>query len=192
MNTLLMISIDLAAIALVTLGLYHRRHGRRDLVTAFVVVNTGVFAVTLLLASADIGLGVGLGLFGVLSIIRLRSSEISHTEIAYYFASLAIGLIAGFDTADLAASAGLIALVVAAITLADSPALLGRSRQQVLRLDRAYTDEQALRAHLERTFGAQVRSVTVLKCDLVDDSTLVDVRWHRRGSSRTAALETAK
>src|SRR5699024_10162536 len=117
MNTLLMISIDLAAIALVTLGLYHRRHGRRDLVTAFVVVNTGVFAVTLLLASADIGLGVGLGLFGVLSIIRLRSSEISHTEFAYYFASLALGLDAGVETDDLATFSEPSAVSVAAITI---------------------------------------------------------------------------
>lgn len=43
-------------------------------------------------------MGLGLGLFGVLSIIRLRSSEISQHEVAYYFASLAIGLISGMAT----------------------------------------------------------------------------------------------
>ena len=37
------------------------------------------------------GLGLGLGLFGVLSIIRLRSSEPSQEEVAYYFVALAMG-----------------------------------------------------------------------------------------------------
>lgn len=177
MNALLIIGIDAAAIAVLTLGLYYRRHRRRDLVTAFVVVNIGVLAVTLVLAGVEIGLGVGLGLFGVLSIIRLRSSEISQTEIAYYFASLAVGLIAGLNMSNPGLAAGLIGLVVLALAAADSPRVLSRSKQQILRLDRAFTDEEMLRANLEETFGGQVQSVTVLKCDLVDDTTLVDVRW---------------
>lgn len=177
MNALLIIGIDAAAIAVLTLGLYYRRHRRRDLVTAFVVVNVGVLAVTLVLAGVEIGLGVGLGLFGVLSIIRLRSSEISQTEIAYYFASLAVGLIAGLNMSNPGLAAGLIGLVVLALAAADSPRVLSRSKQQILRLDHAFTDEEALRDNLEQTFGGQVQSVTVLKCDLVDDTTLVDVRW---------------
>ena len=40
--------------------------------------------------------GAGLGLFGVLSIIRLGSAELDHEEIAYYFAALAFGILAGF------------------------------------------------------------------------------------------------
>ena len=44
--------------------------------------------------------GLGLGLFGVLSIIRLRSDELGQHEIAYYFAALAIGLIGGLGTGD--------------------------------------------------------------------------------------------
>lgn len=180
MNTLLMIGIDMVAIAILTLGLYYRRHRRRELVTAFAVVNIGVLAVTLVLAGVEIGMGVGLGLFGVLSIIRLRSSEISQTEVAYYFASLAVGLIAGLTTANPVLAGGLIGMVILAVALADSPHMLSRSTQQVLLLDRAYTDEQRLRAALEQQFGGQVQSVTVLKCDLVDDTTLVDVRWQHR------------
>ena len=36
-----------------------------------------------------------LGLFGVLSIIRLRSEELAQHEVAYYFAALALGLLGG-------------------------------------------------------------------------------------------------
>ncbi|MGA4670064.1 DUF4956 domain-containing protein [Propionibacteriaceae bacterium Y1923] len=189
MNTVLIIGIDVVAIAILTLGLYYRRHRRRELVTAFSVVNIGVLAVTLVLAGVEIGMGVGLGLFGVLSIIRLRSSEISHTEIAYYFASLAVGLIAGLTTANPGLAAGLIAMVVLTVALADSRHLLSRSTRQVLLLDRAYTDEQQLRARLEQQFGGQVQSVAVLKCDLVDDTTLVEVLWQHRDTAQAAHPE---
>ena len=150
MTSLLLIAVDLVAVVVLAYAFYFRRHRRRDLVTAFVVVNIGVLAVTKVLASAEIGMGVGLGLFGVLSIIRLRSSEISQHEVAYYFASLAIGLIAGFDTLQPVLSISLIGLILAMIAIVDSPMLLSRSRQQSLRLERAFTDESSLRAHVER------------------------------------------
>ncbi|MCU1425422.1 MAG: hypothetical protein JWM51_1713, partial [Microbacteriaceae bacterium] len=70
-----MIAIDLIAISILTFGMYFRRHRRRDLVVAFLGVNVGVLAVASVLGTTEVGVGVGLGLFGVLSIIRLRSSE---------------------------------------------------------------------------------------------------------------------
>ena len=51
----------------------------------------------MVLGSTTVGAGLGLGLFGVLSIIRLRSNEIAQHEIAYYFAALALGLLAGLS-----------------------------------------------------------------------------------------------
>ncbi|MGO7983935.1 DUF4956 domain-containing protein, partial [Rhizobium johnstonii] len=58
----LSIAIDLAAICLLTFGLYFPRHRRRDLVVAFLGVNVGVLAVSMMLGSATIGAGLGLGL----------------------------------------------------------------------------------------------------------------------------------
>ena len=46
MDTLAIIAIDLVAITLLTFGIYFRRHRRRDLVVAYLVVNIGVLAVT--------------------------------------------------------------------------------------------------------------------------------------------------
>ena len=98
MDQFLMLALDLVAISVLTFGLYFPRHRRRDLVVAFLVVNVGVAAVSAVLGTTDVGLGLGLGLFGVLSIIRLRSSEIAQHEVAYYFAALSLGLIAGLTT----------------------------------------------------------------------------------------------
>ena len=88
--------LDLVAIAVLVFAIYFPRHRRRDLVGALLGLNIGVLGVTQGLSSAGVSAGLGLGLFGVLSIIRLRSAEMDQGEIAYYFAALALGLLGGF------------------------------------------------------------------------------------------------
>lgn len=177
MNQAALVAVDIVAITVLAYGLYFRRHRRSDLAVAFLVVNVGVLAVAAVLSSTEAGLGLGLGLFGVLSIIRLRSQEIDQREVAYYFSALALGLIAGLSSVPLGVALGLMALVLAAIAIGDHPSLLGRYRQQTIQLDRAFADESALRAHVEGLLGATVHRIHVRKLDLVNDSTLVDVRY---------------
>jgi len=177
MAQLAYILLDLALISLLTFGLYFPRHRNRDLVVAYLCVNVGVLAVAEVLASSAVGVGLGLGLFGVLSIIRLRSSEIAQHEVAYYFAALALGLIAGLSSTLEPLPIALMLLLVVVMYLGDSPRLLRRYRQQVVTLDRAIADEAELRRHLERMLGARVHVATVQQLDLVNDTTLVDVRY---------------
>lgn len=177
MDQLAAIALDLAAIAVLAFAVYYPRHRRRDLAVAFVGVNVGVLAVAMVLAGTTVGAGLGLGLFGVLSIIRLRSREIEQSEMSYYFAALAIGLISGLATGISALSIGLVVLVVAVIAIVDSPALLRRSREQQLVLDRAYTDEDDARAAVEALLGAPVHRLSIRNLDLVSDTTVVDVRY---------------
>jgi hypothetical protein len=160
-----------------TFGVYFPRHHRRDLVVAFLGVNVGVLATSMVLGSSSVGAGLGLGLFGVLSIIRLRSDEIAQHEIAYYFAALALGLISGLSNTVTGLTAGLMVLVIGALFVGDHPRLFGRYRQQSVQLDAAYTDEDILREHLEMRLGGRVVNLTVHHVDLVNDTTLVDVRY---------------
>lgn len=176
-TALILMGIDLIAIAILSIGLYYRRHHRRDLVVAFIGVNVGVMAVAAVLGTAEVALGLGLGLFGVLSIIRLRSSEISQREVAYYFAALALGLIAGLPQTDPWPVTGLIGLILVVMWLADHPRILARTRHQSVRLDSAIADETELREELRTRLGGAIASFTVQSVDLVNDSTLVDVRF---------------
>ncbi len=189
MTSMIMIGIDLIAITVLTLAVYFPRHHRRDLVVAFFGVNVGVLAVSLVLGSTTVGAGLGLGLFGVLSIIRLRSSEISQTEVAYYFAALALGLLAGLTTTPSILVVTLMILIVAVLAVVDHPRLFTGYRQQTIAVDVAHTDEAVLRSHLEMLLGGTVVNLTVIKLDLVNDTTLVDVRYrvarHGRGVEPT-------
>ena len=132
-------------------------------------------------------MGLGMGLFGVLSIIRLRSSEISQTEVAYYFAALAIGLVAGLSSTPSITAVAVILAIVMVLALADSRWFTGRYTSQEVMVERAITDRTELIAHLERTLGAQVVDVKVIRLDCVNDTTWVTVRL---GKSAERALST--
>ena len=192
MDQILFIAADLVGITLLVFGLYFPRHRRRDLVVAYLTVNVGVLAVALVLGSATIGAGLGLGLFGVLSIIRLRSREIEQHEVAYYFAALAIGLLGGLGASLGWLTIGLMALVLAVLAVGDHPALFRRYRQQTVVLDRAIADERELAAHLEALLGGRVHTARIEQLDLVDDTTTVGVRYEvpRPGRGARAAHST--
>ena len=184
--TLAYIGADLVALMLLVGALYIPRHGRRDLVAAYIGVNVGVLAVTLLLSTSDnVGAGLGLGLFGVLSIIRLRSSSLAQGEVAYFFAALALGLLGGIKT-HLIIVTILMALILASLWVGDHPALMRRNRNQTVTLDRAISNENELIAELEDLLGAQVRSVDLKSLDLVNDTTIVEVHYRLRPRSHTA------
>jgi hypothetical protein len=190
MNTSALVLTDILAILILTFGLYFPRHRRKQMVVAYLTANVGVVAVASVLSSSAIQAGLGLGLFGILSIIRLRSDELDHTEIAYYFAALALGLFAGlggsFDWGTPFMSVG----ILAALYIGDHPALFGRYRSQIINLDEAYTDETALVARLEQLLGATVRHITIRKADLVNDTTSVDVQYEIVGN-RSSLQEAA-
>lgn len=177
MSRQLLFAIDLVAISVLTFGLYFPRHRRKDLLAALLGVNIAVLAVADALSSGAVNAGLGLGLFGVLSIIRLRSSELEHEEITYYFAALALGLLGGLSAGPDWLTPTLMAVLLLALFVGDHPRLFARTRHQLMVLDRAFVDETTLTAHLEEVLGATVRRVVVRRVDLVSDTTQVDVRY---------------
>ena len=185
-RTLAYIGADLIALTILVGALYIPRHGRRDLVAAYIGVNVGVLAVTLLLSTSDnVGAGLGLGLFGVLSIIRLRSSSLAQGEVAYFFAALALGLLGGIES-HIVIVAILMALILASLWVGDHPALMRRNRNQTVTIDRAISDEDELVGELEDLLGATVRNVDLKSLDLVNDTTIVEVHYRLRRRARTA------
>ncbi|MBL6276591.1 DUF4956 domain-containing protein [Micromonospora fiedleri] len=183
MPQLVLFAIDICAVVLLVFGLYFPRHRRRDLVVAYLGVNVGVLAVASALSASNVGAGLGLGLalFGVLSIIRLRSTELDQHEVAYYFSALALGILGALSTTSVWLSGGLMGLILVVMFLGDHPRLLRHYRHQIIVLDSAVTDQVTLVAQLEQLLGARVHTATVQRLDLVNETTLVDVRYSVRG-----------
>lgn len=182
-----MILVDLVAISILVFAIYFPRHRRSDLAVAFLGVNIGVLAVAAVLSNSNVNAGLGLGLFGVLSIIRLRSSEISQREVAYYFSALAIGLISGMASEANLLSVGMVTLILLVLGLADT-LIVGRfsSQSATIQLDRAIADDAELHAEIEKLLDAEVVSAQVERLDLVNDLTLVNVRVRRHKKNQSA------
>ncbi len=177
MSVFVYIAADLVAIAALVFGLYFPRHRRKDLIVSFLAINVGVMGVTYAMATADLTLGFGLGIFAVLSIIRLRSTEMDHAEIAYYFTAIALGLLGGFPSANPAVSFTLMIVLLAVILIGDHPGLFGRTRMTQLILDRAIADEREAAVAASHLLGARVHRASIRKVDFVGETTVCDVRY---------------
>jgi ABC-type antimicrobial peptide transport system permease subunit len=173
----LALPVNLFAIAVLACAIYYRRHHRTDLALGYVALNVGVFAVSALMLSQQVSLGLAFGLFGVLSILRLRSDQISQRDVGYYFTALALGLINGIGASRPAVMIGLSVLLVLTMYVADHPKLANRARHRMIVLDTVHRDEAALRADLERRLGGTVRKFEVVDTDYVRETMTVDVRF---------------
>lgn len=190
MQQLSLILANLVAIAILVLAVYYPRHRRKDLAVAFFGVNVGVMAVAVVLAGTTVGAGLGLGLFGVLSIIRLRSTELSQREVAYYFVALALGLVSGLGATSLPVTAALLAGLVTILAIVDAPGFLARDKERLVVLDAAYSDDVELADAVERLLGVRPHTLDVVRLDLVNDSTTVAIRYREpRGGRVPATVE---
>jgi hypothetical protein len=185
------LATDLAAITLLAYAVYFRRYQRRDLLLAYVALNVGVLAVTAMLTGAQAGIGLGLGLFGILSIIRLRSDQLTQQEVAYYFVALALGLVNGLRPAPVWLAPATSVVLVAIMYAVDHPRLGARTHRQLVTLDVAYPDRGQLHRALARVLGAEIRHVVVLELDLVRDVTVVDVRFRTPHPRRELPVDAA-
>jgi hypothetical protein len=121
-------------------------------------------------------MGVGFGLFAVLSIVRLRSEPFSNRELAYFFVALVIALVCALDIGHAAYAGLLSAVALLAAWAIDHPRVSRPSRRLDVVLDRVFADEEALREHLRERLRAPVLDVVVREVDYVRETTRVEVR----------------
>lgn len=175
-------AVNISAIVVLVFLVYLRRNRRRDQAVAYFAFNVSLFVVaTVLTATESLTIGVGFGLFAVLSIVRLRSDEVTWIEIGYTMVSLVLGLVNGLPGTDVTAKALLSVMLVATVALADHPLLISPHRFAVQRveLEQIFVDHETLRRHLCDVLEADVRHVQVLTTDFVRETMRVDVRYTR-------------
>jgi hypothetical protein len=171
------LGLDLVAIAALVYGLFYRRHKRMDLVVVYALFNIGLFLALLVIAGGEVSMGVGFGLFAVLSIVRLRSEPFSNRELAYFFVALVLALVCAIDLGSLAYAALLAGVALLAAWAIDHPRLSKPTRRLAVTLELVFADDEALRRHLEERLNAEIRELSVLEIDYVRETTRVEVRY---------------
>ena len=171
------LALDVLAICALVYGLFYPRHRRMDLVVVYALFNLGLFVALLVIAGGELSLGVGFGLFAVLSIVRLRSEPFSNRELAYFFVALVLALVCAIDLGSLAFAAMLAAVALLAAWAIDHPRISKPSRRMEVTLELVVPDQDALRRHLEERLNARVVEVSVLEIDYVRETTRAEVRY---------------
>jgi hypothetical protein len=169
--------VDVVAIAVLMFAIYRPRHGRMDLVVVYSLFNVGLFLAIVAITSGDISLGVGLGLFAVLSMIRLRSETFDNRELGYFFVALVLALVSGIDLGRPGFTGVLAAAAVLAAWAIDHPRVSRPTRRLEVTLDSVFTDRAALRRHLEESLEGRVLEAWVLEIDYVRETTRAAVRY---------------
>ncbi|MFZ9563883.1 MAG: DUF4956 domain-containing protein [Ilumatobacteraceae bacterium] len=175
------LALNLVSIFLLVYVIYFRRHRRWDQVVGYVAFNISLFTVSAALGSSGpLNVGVGFGLFAVLSVVRLRSDESGQIEIGFTMVALVLGLMSGLPGMEFGIKVLFAALLVVAMFLVDMSAIGRRYRYSRVKveLDRIIHDESNLNEHLRTTFGKTVKSVSVRSVDMVRDTMTLDVVFH--------------
>jgi len=82
-------ALNLAAAFVIVRLIYFPQRRNREYVFTFFAFNTIIFFVMGLLNSANLGVGVGFGLFAIFSVLRYRTATIPIREMTYLFVIIA-------------------------------------------------------------------------------------------------------
>jgi len=188
------LAINLVAVIILVFFLYFRRHRRRDLVLGLMAFNLSLFVVSASLASSSaISIGVGFGLFAVLSIVRLRSDEASQAEIGFTMVSLVLGLINGLPTLGVEFKVLFSVVLVAGMYLVDHRLVLApdKHRRFFVSIDKVITDPVELRRELEAQLHVTVNRAIITSVNLRRQRMVVDVRVKGKSEEDEAVSETS-
>ena len=138
-STLVGLGIDVLALFILVGWLYRRRAAAPEMTMVFVTLNIGLVAALTAITAGHFPAGVAfLGLFGLLSLVRLRSAAFSIKDVAYTFSALVLGLVNGLPDRHLALIVVLNALVLAAVWLVDDSETRIPTRVLRMTLDQAF------------------------------------------------------
>jgi hypothetical protein len=171
------LGLDVASMLVLVGWLYRRRVAAPEMTLVFTALNIGLFAAVTSIGSGDFPTGIGFGLFGLLSLVRLRSAAFTLKDVAYTFVALVLALVNGLPERNLVVVVALDVVLLVAIWLTDESRSTRPTRVMRLTLDDAFTDVDAATAELRRRLAMEPTSVTIDEVDFVRETTRVSVRY---------------
>lgn len=174
--------------------LYYKKSRRRDFYFTFMLISLAIFFLVFFMIfvledmKAKTSIGIGIGLFGIFSIMRYRTDAMPVREMTYLFVIISLSVVNA-----IAASVSIVELlvtniiVVAAIWLCEHRLKLEPSKlvqYDRLELIKPYRSED-LKADLEMRLGLKVRKVEVGAIDMLRDMAVLRVYYDANTVSNT-------
>ncbi|MEU9125289.1 DUF4956 domain-containing protein [Streptomyces sp. NPDC048506] len=169
--------LDVIALMILVGWLYRRRRPSPEMPLVLTALNIGLFAAMAAISAGKFPSGVGFGLFGLLSLVRLRSAAFTLKDVAYTFAALVIALCSGLPQRETWLVVALNAVVLLAVLVVDDPRAHRPTRVLKLTLDRIYESPAEVRDDVTIRLGQEPLAVVIDEIDYVRETTRVAVRY---------------
>ena len=179
--------------------LYFKKAKRRDFFFTFMIISVAIFFLVYLMMGMDRGkatMGVGLGLFGIFSIMRYRTDAMPVREMTYLFVVVCLSVVhamadtLGVNAAGVMVGTPVVELLVIDVIVIVSIVIFERSLKvqasklvQYDRIDLIKPERrEELKADLEARLGLKVVSVRVGAVDFLRDMTVLRVYYEGNDS----------
>lgn len=180
--------------------LYFKKSRRRDFYFTFMIISVAIYFLVYLMMGMDRGkatMGVGLGLFGIFSIMRYRTDTMPVREMTYLFVVVCLSVVHAMSSAlgvdDKGAMTGtplfelivIDAITVVAILVFEC--MLKVSATKLVQYDRIELikpeKSEELKADLEERLGVKVLKVEVGAVDFLRDMAVLRVSYEGKNAS---------
>lgn len=174
--------------------LYYKKSRRRDFYFTFMLISLAIFFLVFFMIfvledmKAKTSIGIGIGLFGIFSIMRYRTDAMPVREMTYLFVIISLSVVNA-----IAASVSIVELLVTNIIVVDAiwlcehrlklepSKLVQYDRLELIKPDRS----EDLKADIEMRLGLKVRKVEVGAIDMLRDMAVLRVYYDANTVSNT-------
>ena len=181
-------------------GLYYRKSGRRDFSFTFTLISVAIYFLVYLMMGMERGkatLGVGLGLFGIFSIMRYRTDSMPVREMTYLFIVVCLSVVhamsSSMDSNDYGIELGtplteliaidlitIAAVTVCELTMSSKPTkLIQYDRIEFVKTER----RQELIDDLQQRLGITITDVKVGAVDFLHDMAMLRITYTEEGNN---------
>ena len=199
-DTLIRFAICFVANWLIVNFLYYKKSHRRDFFFTFIIISVAIYFLVYLMMGMDRGkatMGVGLGLFGIFSIMRYRTDSMPVREMTYLFVVICLSVVhamassLGVDVNGVLIGTPLMELIVidiitilAIIIFEKKYTVKATKLIQYDRIDLVKPEKRdELIADIENRLGIKVLHVEVGGIDFLRDMAMLKVTYDHEDSN---------
>ena len=198
---LLRLLISVIVTWFITMRLYYKKSKRRDFCFTFMLISIAIFFIVFFMIfvledmKGKTSMGIGIGLFGIFSIMRYRTDAMPVREMTYLFIIIALAVVhaiaEGVPIVELLITNLIVAVAVwlCEINLKTKPSkLIQYDRMELITPERR--DE--LKADLEKRLGVKIIKIDVGAVDFIRDMAMVRIVYDGKDTVANGMIKLSK
>ena len=198
LQMLLHIGLNFAVIFILVHFLYFPKSKQRNFYFTFMMISIAIFLLVyyMMFALEDVkakaSMGIGIGLFGIFSIMRYRTDAMPVREMTYLFLVIYLSVVNAIG-ANIEFTELLIANVITLVMTFIFEKSLKINPSKIIQYDRidliTPEKEDELKADLEKRLGLKITKVEIGAVDFLRDMAVIKVYYYREGVSKSNTVD---